>query len=201
MKGPQKNDRKHEWENIITTKPKAEKIPQLNQPIEESSDLLLGPQIDNKPQGKRAPSPRKTEVREERKAALAEPCVRHVTPDRAAQSRKRKATGARQESPAKPMEKDESGEVKQSRPTDSENDHLLDLVDQLEDEVKRTTESMANCTREMTQMQEAFSRLAREGTVAIYFDQMAMGLQRELGDKAPHSTNKLTTDSRMEEIY
>jgi hypothetical protein len=27
MKGPQKNDRKHEWENIITTKPKAEKIP------------------------------------------------------------------------------------------------------------------------------------------------------------------------------
>ena len=30
---------------------------------------------------------------------------------------------------------------------------------------------------------------------------MAMGLQRELGDKAPHSTNKLTTDSRMDEIY
>ena len=53
----------------------------------------------------------------------------------------------------------------------------------------------------MTQLQEAFSRLAREGTVAIYFDQMAMGLQRELGDKAPHSTNKLTTDSRMDEIY
>ena len=53
----------------------------------------------------------------------------------------------------------------------------------------------------MTQLQEAFSRLAREKTVSIYFDQMAMGLQRELGDKAPHSTNKLTTDSRMDEIY
>ena len=30
MNGPQKIDRKHEWENTITAKPKAEKIPQKN---------------------------------------------------------------------------------------------------------------------------------------------------------------------------
>jgi len=89
-------------------------------------------------------------VREEKKATLAEPVVMHPSPDKAAQSRKRKAAAVRQESPARPLEKDKSGEVKQSRPTDSENDHLLDLVDQLEDEVKRTAESMANCTQEMT---------------------------------------------------
>ena len=90
-------------------------------------------------------------MREEKKTTLAEPVVRHASPDRAAQPRKRKTTTAvRQESPVKALEKDKSEELKPSRPTDSENDHLLDLVDQLEDEVKRTAESMANCSEEMT---------------------------------------------------
>ena len=60
---------------------------------------------------------------------------------------------------------------------------------------------MSTCNQEMAQVQEEFSRLAREGTVAHYFDQMAFRLHRELGDRPPHSTNLLKSDSKMEEIY
>lgn len=56
----------------------------------------------------------------------------------------------REESPARALVKDKSDEAKQMGRTDSENDHLLDLVDQLEDEVKQTAESMASCREEMT---------------------------------------------------
>jgi hypothetical protein len=78
-------------------------------------------------------------VKEEKKTSLAEPVARNPSPGRVVKSRKSKTSVVRrQESPAKSLVEDKSGVSKQR--TDSENDHLMDLVDQLEDEVKRTAE-------------------------------------------------------------
>ena len=122
---------KHEWENLKSSEPKPEKIAKKELQTIEATDLLSQPIIETKPQGKRGLSPRKTETTrvEKKAAALAEPAPRLPSPALAVKLRNRKVAAQRQESPVKSMSKESAHEVKPNRPTDSENDHLLDLVD------------------------------------------------------------------------
>lgn len=60
---------------------------------------------------------------------------------------------------------------------------------------------MRTNNQEVAEVQKTFLVNARESTVALYFNKIADGIQRELGEKPPHNAKKIAEDSNYQKIY
>ena len=70
-----------------------------------------------------------------------------------------------------------------------------------EDVVDHVRDDQEEANLKMSEMRDSYLQKATEKTLAFYFDRIAGAIQRELGDKPPHSSQKISQNSNFQEIY
>lgn len=78
---------------------------------------------------------------------------------------------------------------------------MQETIDNLDEKLKNLTREQEAQTELMAEIKTKFLSRAAEKTMAYYFSKIALGLQRDCGEKAPHDVKKQMQDSNFEELF
>ena len=96
----------------------------------------------------------------------------------------------------------EQNEVKKQVEQQKEQlEEYQEMLDQVEDQVKKNADTLKAQEKMIKDLEEKFQTKATEKALSYYFQKIAGGLQKELGDKTSPSAKKLKSDSNFEELY
>lgn len=77
---------------------------------------------------------------------------------------------------------------------------MHEVIDNLDDRLMRMTKQVEWHGEKVEELQELFLQKANEKTVAHYFEKVANGLPKDLGDPTPEARSYFQ-DSKYEELY